>query len=110
MSDAVWTTVLPADDLRDRRPSRIDLEGTPVLLYRDGERLFAIGARCTHQGAPLDRGPVRVAGSEVTVTCPAHGSIFRLTDGSVARAPATQPEPVFDARIEDGSVQLRPRA
>ena len=110
MADPDWTTVIADDDLRDRRATRVDLDGTPVLLYKDGERLFAIGARCTHQGAPLDRGPVKVAGSEVTVTCPAHGSVFRLTDGTVARAPATQPEPAFDVRIEDESVQLRPRA
>jgi nitrite reductase/ring-hydroxylating ferredoxin subunit len=104
-----WTPVIALDALSDGRSTRVDLDGVAILLYRTGERIFAIGNRCTHQGAPLDRGPVKIGGSEATVTCPVHGSVFRLTDGSVARAPATAPVPAFDIRIEAGAVELKPR-
>jgi nitrite reductase/ring-hydroxylating ferredoxin subunit len=108
MSDDGWRAVLALEELVDRRPIRTDLEGTQILLYRADDRIFAIGNRCTHQGAPLDRGNVRVQGSEATVTCPAHGSMFRLTDGAVVRAPAPGPVPAFETRVRDGMVELRP--
>jgi nitrite reductase/ring-hydroxylating ferredoxin subunit len=45
----------------------------------------------------------------MTVTCPAHGSVFSLADGRVRRGPATHPVQPFDARINDGMIELRPR-
>jgi nitrite reductase/ring-hydroxylating ferredoxin subunit len=109
MSDDVWSPVMALADLAEAKATRADLDGVTVLLYRTGERLFAIGNRCTHQGAPLDKGRVRVGGSEATVTCPAHGSVFRLTDGVVVRAPAHDPVPAFEVRVTAGMVELKPR-
>ncbi len=40
------------------------------------------------------------------LTCPWHGSAFRITDGAVARGPATAPQPVFRTRIRDGVIQV----
>jgi nitrite reductase/ring-hydroxylating ferredoxin subunit len=40
------------------------------------------------------------------VTCPWHGSVFRLADGSVARGPATAPQPAFVTRVRDGILQV----
>jgi len=79
-----------------------------LLVARDGERFFAIGDRCIHQGAPLSKGALRF-GALDQVTCPVHGSVFALADGRVLRGPATQAEPMYDVRVSDGSVQLRPR-
>jgi nitrite reductase/ring-hydroxylating ferredoxin subunit len=110
MSDEDWTPVLPLEELPDRRATRAELEGTQILLYRADDRIFAIGNRCTHQGAPLDRGAVKVLEAQATVTCPAHGSVFRLTDGAVVRAPAPRPVPAFETRVTDGTIELRPRA
>ena len=78
-----------------------------MLLYRTEERIYAIANRCSHQGAPLDRGVVK-AGSDPSVTCPAHGSVFRLADGRVMRPPAGTPLPTFEAQVTDGMVELRP--
>lgn len=110
MSDDEWTPVLALEELPDRRATHADVDGTQVLLYRADERIFAIGNRCTHQGAPLDRGAVKVLDAQATVTCPAHGSVFRLTDGAVVRAPAPRPVPAFETRVTDGTIELRPRA
>jgi nitrite reductase/ring-hydroxylating ferredoxin subunit len=35
-----------------------------------------------------------------------HGSVFRITDGSVARGPATAPQPAFDVREANGAIQV----
>ena len=109
MTEEVWTPTLALELLVDRRPARVTVDGEPVLLVRDGERLFAIGDRCTHQGAPLSKGRVTFSGSIAQVTCPAHGSAFDLSTGHVMRAPATSPEPAYDARVTDGVVELRKR-
>ncbi len=108
MSDG-WTSVIALADLVEGKATTADLDGTTVLLYRNAAQIFAIGNRCSHQGAPLHRGPVHVGGSEATVTCQAHGSIFGLEDGRVMRGPATQSVPAYDARVMADMVELRPR-
>ena len=70
------------------------VRGEPVLLARSGEELFAIGAVCTHYGAPLDQG--LVVGE--TVRCPWHHVRFSLRTGRVLLAPA--PDPVSCWRVE----------
>lgn len=110
MSEDGWTPVLALEELPDRRATRAEVDGMQVLLYRADERIFAIGNRCTHQGGPLDHGAVKVLDEEATVTCPAHGSVFGLTDGAAIRAPAPRPVPAFETRVSDGTIELRPRA
>ncbi|HKN80942.1 MAG TPA: Rieske 2Fe-2S domain-containing protein [Actinomycetota bacterium] len=104
-----WIAVRPLSDLADRKPVRIDANGSDVLLVRNGEELFAIGNRCTHQGAPLHKGLVRFGGSLRTVQCPLHGSIFDLAEGRVMRGPATEPARTYETRVTGGVVEIRPR-
>jgi nitrite reductase/ring-hydroxylating ferredoxin subunit len=40
------------------------------------------------------------------LTCPWHGSMFRLADGSVARGPATAPQPAFEVCEAGGTIQV----
>jgi nitrite reductase/ring-hydroxylating ferredoxin subunit len=105
-----WTTVLPKSDLPEGKAARVDVEGVDVFLYRTPDRIFALANRCTHQGGPLHRGVVKASGSIPSVTCPIHGSVFRLTDGMVIRGPARLPQPVYEARVIEDSIQVRPGA
>lgn len=109
MQDDGWTPAMPLADLGDRRAVRLDVDGSDVLLVRNGDEVFAIGNRCSHQGAPLHKGPVRFGGSLRTVQCPLHGSTFELASGKVMRGPATAPAPAYETRVADGIVQVRPR-
>jgi len=109
MAEEGWRPTLTLESRAHRRPARVNVEGEPVLLVRNGDRLFAIGDRCTHQGAPLSKGRVTFSGSIAQVTCPAHGSTFDLANGHVMRAPATSPEPAYDARVTEGVIELRRR-
>jgi nitrite reductase/ring-hydroxylating ferredoxin subunit len=105
-----WIDAADFDELVQGRSLRVALGSEVLLLVKDGDRVFAIGNQCTHQGAGLDRGVVRLAGSVRTVTCPAHGSVFRLDDGKVMRPPAMKPALVYDVKVEDGRVFVRLRS
>ena len=104
-----WLPTLPLDELPDGRPVHAPAGDEQVMLHRVGDTIYALRNRCTHQGAPLDRGPVKIAGSEATVTCPFHGSTFRLADGGVMRGPAVEAVRAFETRVTDGVVEVRPR-
>jgi nitrite reductase/ring-hydroxylating ferredoxin subunit len=104
-----WSDVAAAEELVDGKATRIMVGEQAVLVLRASEQMFAIGNQCTHQGAGLDRGVVKIAGSLRTVTCPAHGSMFNLETGKPMRPPAMKPVPVYDVKVEDGRVFVRPR-
>jgi nitrite reductase/ring-hydroxylating ferredoxin subunit len=105
-----WIDVFDASALTEGKPSRAAVEGLTVLVVQSAGEYFAIGNQCTHQGAGLDRGVIKMAGSVKTVTCPAHGSMFNLETGKPMRPPATKPVPVYEVKVENGRVFVRPRA
>jgi nitrite reductase/ring-hydroxylating ferredoxin subunit len=106
---ADWIDVIAMSDLPEGKAIRVAANAEAVLLLKNQDNLFAIGNQCTHQGAPLDRGVVKLAGSVRTVTCPAHGSMFDLATGRVMRPPAMKPEPTFETKIEGARVWIRAR-
>ena len=100
-----WAAVLPAAELDEGRHRRVEVEGRAVLLYREAGQVHALENACTHAGGPLDEG--EVAGG--VVTCPWHGSQFRLTTGAVCRGPATFPQLRLQAREQGGQIEVRGR-
>lgn len=105
-----WLPAIDADGLAEGKAVRVEVAGTTVLLVRSADdSIFAVSARCTHQGAPLDRGVLNLRDSDPTVTCPAHGSVFSIADGRVRRGPASKPLEAFDVRLNDGKIELRAR-
>ncbi|BDH04547.1 MULTISPECIES: Rieske (2Fe-2S) protein [Streptomyces] len=60
----------------------------------------AFSAICTHQGCTLNK----VA--DGTVDCPCHGSRFRISDGSVAHGPATEPLAAKEIMVHGNSIHL----
>jgi nitrite reductase/ring-hydroxylating ferredoxin subunit/uncharacterized membrane protein len=98
-----WTPALMEADLADGRPACATVGEVAVLLVRDGGRVHALANRCNHRGGPLHEG--EIAGG--TVTCPWHGSRFRLSDGNLERGPAASPQPAYEARVREGRVEVR---
>src|SRR3984957_12316078 len=98
-----WVRALEEADLPDDSPAAVVAEGRQVMLYRHGGTLYAIDNICSHAGGLLSRCPV----ADLTATCPLHGSRFSLTDGSAARGPANQPQPVLPTRIRNGWIEVR---
>ncbi|MBW3615391.1 MAG: Rieske (2Fe-2S) protein [Actinobacteria bacterium] len=98
-----WTAVGSADQLAPGRPLLVDAAGVAVLVMQEGERIYGLANRCTHRGGPLHEGEV----SGGCVSCPWHGSVFRLDDGEVERGPAALPQPVYEVRVRDGRLEVR---
>ncbi len=98
-----WTPAADAAQLSERQPTRVVVDETPVLLVKDGDRIFAIHDRCSHRGCSLSQG--ELDGEEIVCGC--HGSRFDLKDGSVKHGPATAPQPFFQVRDREGIVEVR---
>lgn len=98
-----WTSALADADLAEGDSVKIEVDGSPVLLYRHDGTVNAVHPVCSHAGGPLEDGDF--AGS--CVTCPWHDSVFDTRDGSVVHGPATFPIPTYRARIVDGQIEIR---
>jgi nitrite reductase/ring-hydroxylating ferredoxin subunit/uncharacterized membrane protein len=98
-----WTPAADAAQLSERQPTRVVVDETPVMLVKDGERIFAIHDRCSHRGCSLSQGELE--GEEIVCSC--HGSRFDLKDGAVRGGPATVPQPFFQVRDREGMIEVR---
>jgi nitrite reductase/ring-hydroxylating ferredoxin subunit/uncharacterized membrane protein len=93
-----WTATIAAAELGEGQSVCARADGTPVLLTRRDGTVYALHDRCSHRGGSLSEGAVE----DGCVTCPLHGSTFRLRDGAVERGPAAGPQPAFDVRESSG--------
>lgn len=103
-----WTRLCALADLPDGTPTRVALDGVPVFALRRGDRVDALYDYCSHLAGPLSEGELSGSGDDLCVTCPWHGSVFRVADGAVQQGPATSPQPVLQIRVDpDGAVLAR---
>lgn len=80
-----------------KKPVRVTMLGEDIVLYRDGDGIFALEDRCAHRGTRLSRGQLEFPGSG-TITCPYHGWTY---DGRTGQARA--------ALMEGPQAKLGPR-
>ena len=69
-----------------------------VLIVNLDGKFYCLDARCTHAGAPLAEGTL----NEDVLTCPWHGSQFRITDGVVLRGPAEKELKAYPVTVREG--------
>jgi nitrite reductase/ring-hydroxylating ferredoxin subunit/uncharacterized membrane protein len=98
-----WTAIQVDGSLAHDRPSRAELDGEPLAAVDTATGPVALYGRCSHLGGPLADGDV----VDGCLRCPWHSSRFRLRDGSVARGPATAPQPVYELRVHVGRLDAR---
>jgi nitrite reductase/ring-hydroxylating ferredoxin subunit len=102
-----WQQLGPLTDLPDREAVRRRAGDVEVLVVRRGEDVSVLSDRCPHLSAPLHEGDLDCSGPAAEITCPWHGSVFRVDDGSVLHGPATAPVPGFATRVVDGRLEVR---
>jgi len=76
-----------------------------AILVRSGERVYAIGALCSHYHEALCDGLI----VDGTVRCPLHHASFDLQTGGALRAPALDPIPCWRVERIEGKVYVRER-
>jgi nitrite reductase/ring-hydroxylating ferredoxin subunit/uncharacterized membrane protein len=100
-----FTRTIADVDLREGDKRRVTVGDAQVVLMRHQGQICALAERCAHQGGPLSEGELR----DGTITCPWHGSTFRVADGSLVHGPSTFDQPCYETRVRDGFVEVRPR-
>lgn len=98
------TAVCRLDDLAPGTARRFDMGGVAVAVVRIGDDVYAIGDVCSHANVSLSDGEVWC--DEKQLECPRHGSTFSLETGVPSTLPATQPVPVFTARVVNGEIEV----
>lgn len=98
-----FTPVMAAADLAEATPTRAAIGTTGLVVVRRGDLVYALKDTCSHAGGPLPDGTLK----DDTITCPWHGSVFRLSDGAVRHGPAQTRQVAYRARIENGQVEVQ---
>jgi 3-phenylpropionate/trans-cinnamate dioxygenase ferredoxin subunit len=106
-----WVAVCSLDRLAERSIVCVQVEGTGLILVRDGERIHAFERACPHEQADLSEGRV----TNGRLFCPRHRASFGLDDGAITPGWPSRDLRSYAVRIEDrqvwiDAVALRPAA
>lgn len=74
-----------------------------VLLVQTDDEIFAVSAKCSHYGGPLEKGMIDGA----TVRCPWHHACFSLQTGEALAAPAFDPLTCWQVEREGERIIVR---
>jgi nitrite reductase/ring-hydroxylating ferredoxin subunit len=73
-----------------------------VLAVNLDGKVFCLGGRCSHAGAPLAEGTL----DGQVLTCPWHYSQFNIISGQVLRGPAYKPLKVYRVQEKESVVYI----
>ena len=94
--------VCSVDELPAGARHRVDADGITIIVVNCDGDYFAIEDVCSHDGAPLDDGPVDCAAG--TIECPRHGSLFDLRTGRPKTLPAYMPVEAFEVEVDGNRI------
>ena len=98
---AEFQSVGPAE-VEDGEAEAFEVDGRRVAVANVDGSLYAFDDTCTHQGCSLGQGEL----DGNVIECPCHGSQFDVKTGSVLRGPAQDPVETFDAKVENGNLEI----
>ncbi len=87
-------------ELQDGEKLQVSVGETDVLLVRRGEQVYALGAYCTHNQAPLAQGVIH----DDYLVCPWHNAYFSLATGDQQEPPGLDSLPKYSVKIVDNQV------
>lgn len=94
--------VAAVEDLKEGEQMHIDLNGEEILLCNYKGDFFAIAYYCSHAEFALDGGLME----NHCISCPYHGAVFDLRDGSVQGPPAFEGINTYAVKVEDQSISI----
>jgi NADPH-dependent 2,4-dienoyl-CoA reductase/sulfur reductase-like enzyme/nitrite reductase/ring-hydroxylating ferredoxin subunit len=98
-----FTKGIPAGDLAEGSMLTGHVGDDELMLARQGGKLFAVSAHCTHYHGPLADG--LLVGE--TVRCPWHHARFNLRTGEAIAAPALSPLTCWRVEERDGTIVVK---
>ncbi|XP_021366051.1 apoptosis-inducing factor 3-like isoform X1 [Mizuhopecten yessoensis] len=102
-SDVIEAVVCETGDLQDGVMKEVALGDGKILLVKEGDDIHALGAQCTHYGAPLAKG----AYCKGRVRCPWHGACFNVRTGDIEDYPGLDSIHTFDVSVAEGKVKVK---
>jgi nitrite reductase/ring-hydroxylating ferredoxin subunit len=102
-----WQDIGALAEFQDGVATARTVDEVPVIVYRNGSRATVLIGRCAHFGGPLHEGPTKEIDGELCIECPWHGSRFRLADGIAVHGPTAADQPMLDARVVNGRLEVR---
>jgi 3-phenylpropionate/trans-cinnamate dioxygenase ferredoxin subunit len=97
-----WVEVMPLRRLADQDILSVRVNGTDLLLVRDGERVIACERACPHEQADLSCG--RIVGGRLF--CPRHLASFDLCDGHISAGWPSRPLQLYRVEVRDGRIWI----
>jgi len=105
MTDAAtmnWIDAAAEQDVADGAALAVSLQGVPVVLVRDGDKIFALHDQCTHGLAKLSDGFVENG----CIECPLHQGKFDLATGEPRCPPVRRAVKTYPVRRHGGRVEV----
>ena len=97
---AEWRKLASKADLKDGSPLSVEVDGTPIGLFRVGDEIFALHDVCPHEYALLSTG----FQDGETIECPLHQALFNVRTGEHLTPPAPCGVKSFAVRIKGDDI------
>lgn len=97
-----YFVVASTEELAEDGQMHIELNGEEILLCKHEGSYFAVSYYCSHDEFTLEGGQM----SDNCITCPYHGAMFNLEDGSVQAPPAFEDIKVYPVKLENNTIAI----
>jgi ferredoxin-NADP reductase/nitrite reductase/ring-hydroxylating ferredoxin subunit len=98
-----FVKVADTSDIQPSRMKEVQVDGESICIVNVEGKYYAIGNICTHEGGPLADGTLE----DYEVECPWHASKFDVRTGEVKEPPASEPEPVYQIKIDGNKILIK---
>ena len=103
MTEDIFIPVADVTDIALNQSVSVELEDQSILICNTENGVFAVEDRCTHADIPLCGGQI----VRNFISCPVHGAVFDLSDGSVQAPPAFEDLETFEVKIDGTSISVK---
>jgi len=97
-----WIDAAAEPDVAEGAALAVSLRGIPIVLVRDGDKIFALHDQCTHGLARLSDGFVENG----CIECPLHQGRFDLATGEPRCPPVKRAVKTYQVRRQGGRVEI----
>ena len=101
LPEIVEGVVCKSEHVEEGKMKELEMDGHKILLLREQGEVKALGAFCTHYGAPLINGAFDGGG---TVRCPWHGACFNSETGDIEDFPGLDSLACHKVEERDGNI------